>query len=591
MERNGHATTLIDELLVEQRTLTAVEKFSRHHDRNGHSTEEKFYRALMPTRSPNPGEQYAFEVNLDACSGCKACVAGCHSLNGLDENETWREVGLLIGEVGQASSLPKAGRQDACPTTESVHSSFDIRHLSFQQTITSACHHCVDPGCLNGCPVKAYDKDPTTGIVRHLDDQCIGCQYCVMKCPYEVPKYSEKLGIVRKCDMCVNRLAVGEAPACVQSCPNGAIKITLVNQAEIETSYRSSGRESAHFENSQSRLTPAATNIFLADSPNPQITLPTTRYISKRAPQNLTAADRDVPRLDNPHWPLVFMLVFTQAAAGMFLAATIVPNRFLLLAGFLILNFGLLAAPLHLGKPLKAWRAFLGWRTSWLSREIIAFNFFAPLAAAATAIAWLPFLSQKFPKLAELLQKVSAWLPPLEKLQLPLTVAAALVGLGCVFVSGMVYVDTKRACWSPKFSFGNFFGTTFLLGATFTVVVFAALGKLNYVQKFAVAALIIRAALFFWRRMEFSAAMKNSASPVHLNARAVSELLPRILSIQTALFIASIIFGLLTIANVFNVIVIWAGVAAVMALLSEIIGRYIFFRAGACKRMPGGIAA
>ena len=56
----------------------------------------------------------------------------------------------------------------------------------------------------------AYDKDPETGIVRHLDDQCIGCQYCVLKCPYDVPKYSERLGIVRKCDMCVGRLRAGE---------------------------------------------------------------------------------------------------------------------------------------------------------------------------------------------------------------------------------------------------------------------------------------------------------------------------------------------------------------------------------------------
>ena len=175
--------TLVDELLAEQRKLTAVERFSRHHDES--SARESIYRALMPVRAPRPGEQYAFEVNLDACSSCKACVAACHSLNGLEENETWRGVGLLHGVVGGEA---------------------------FQQTVTTACHHCIDPGCLNGCPVKAYDKDPFTGIVRHLDDQCIGCQYCIMKCPYEVPKYSKKLGIVRKCDLCSSRTGGGGGP-------------------------------------------------------------------------------------------------------------------------------------------------------------------------------------------------------------------------------------------------------------------------------------------------------------------------------------------------------------------------------------------
>ena len=583
-------TTLIDELLAEQRSLTAVERFSQHHDRSGHATKEKIYSALMPARSPNPGEQYAFQVDLDSCSGCKACVAGCHSLNGLDENETWRDVGLLVGVQASACSGSE-------PPADKLKLELQ-RGLQFglQQTVTTACHHCVDPGCLNGCPVKAYDKDPVTGIVRHLDDQCMGCQYCVLMCPYEVPKYSEKLGIVRKCDMCVSRLAVGEAPACVQSCPNGAITITIVNQAAVKEQFRNGKNDEARMTNGHAansiRHSSFVNSDFLADSPNPKITIPTTRYVSKRALQNMFAADTAAPRLDQPHWPLVVMLVFTQAAVGIFLAALCVPVApALLLTAFVLMNIGLGAAPLHLGRPTKAWRAFLGWRTSWLSRELIAFNLFAGPAAGATLMAWLPFLSEKFPKLGELLQKIPAWLPPPDKQLLPLLIGATLVGLGSVAVSAMVYAATKRAGWSPKFSFGNFFGTTLLLGATFAAAVFAALGKINFAQSFAVAAVVIRVALFVWRQMELSAAVKNSASPVHLNARAVRELLPRIAPKQTALFIASIIFGLLTIANLANASVIWAALAAATTLSSEIIARYVFFRAGAGKKMPGGIAA
>src|SRR5690606_2256832 len=160
------------------------------------------FRDLIPLSAPGPGERYAFEVDLDACSGCKACVAACHALTGLDEAESSRDVGLVLGVTDE--SRP------------------------FQQTVTSACHHCADPACLNGCPVLAYEQDPATGVVRHLDDQCIGCSYCVLKCPYDVPKYNERLGIVRKCDLCHGRLAEGEAPACVQACPTHAIRIVTV---------------------------------------------------------------------------------------------------------------------------------------------------------------------------------------------------------------------------------------------------------------------------------------------------------------------------------------------------------------------------
>src|SRR3954468_23301279 len=93
---------------------TAVEEFARHHD-DGTAGEER-YRALIPLEAPAPGQQYAFEVDLDACTGCKACVTGCHNMNGLDDGEVWRSVGVLRG--GTAS-------------------------LPVLKTVTAACHHCV----------------------------------------------------------------------------------------------------------------------------------------------------------------------------------------------------------------------------------------------------------------------------------------------------------------------------------------------------------------------------------------------------------------------------------------------------------------
>ncbi|HEX2613469.1 MAG TPA: 4Fe-4S dicluster domain-containing protein, partial [Fibrobacteria bacterium] len=169
---------LVEQLLAEQQSLTAVERFSALQDSG---SVRGLYSELIPLREPGPGEQYAFEVDLDRCTGCKACVTACHSLNGLDENETWRSVGLL----------QKTGTSG---------------NPSVQQHVTTACHHCLEPGCAQGCPTLAYEKDPVTGIVRHLDDQCFGCQYCILKCPYDVPQYNADKGIVRKCDLCIGRL-------------------------------------------------------------------------------------------------------------------------------------------------------------------------------------------------------------------------------------------------------------------------------------------------------------------------------------------------------------------------------------------------
>ena len=294
--------TLIDELLAEQRSLTAVSQFSRWHDEGCVPAQSKYYRDLIPLQQPAEGQQYAFEVDLDQCSGCKGCVTACHSLNGLEDEESWRDIGQLTG---------------------------GINGHALQQTVTTACHHCVDPGCLNGCPVLAYDKDPVTGIVRHLDDQCIGCQYCVMKCPYDVPKYSERLGIVRKCDMCSQRLGEGEAPACVQACPNQAIKISIVDQSEVESHYRrpeqlvETGYGQLDFEELAAEISDFdSNNRFLPGSPDPDYTLPTTRYVTERPPvAALRSASEAVLKPSPAHWPLVILLVLSQLSVGLIFAA------------------------------------------------------------------------------------------------------------------------------------------------------------------------------------------------------------------------------------------------------------------------------
>jgi formate dehydrogenase iron-sulfur subunit len=87
--------------------------------------------------------------------------------------------------------------------------------------------HCLEPTCVSVCPVGALTKSEL-GPILYSADRCIGCRYCIMACPFDIPKYEWYSGlspVVGKCQFCTrNRLAKGQLPACVETCPTGALK-------------------------------------------------------------------------------------------------------------------------------------------------------------------------------------------------------------------------------------------------------------------------------------------------------------------------------------------------------------------------------
>lgn len=412
--------TPIDEYLRVQQQLTAVDRFaSRAADERLHAGTGR-WRDRLPATPPAAGQQYAFEVDLDACTGCKACVAACHSLNGLDDGEAWRRVGALRGadEVGRPAV----------------------------QTVTHACHHCVEPACLDGCPANAYEKDPVTGIVRHLDDACIGCSYCTLTCPYEVPTFNQDLGIVRKCDLCSDRLSVGEAPACVQGCPQGAITVTLVDVAELTAATVAAPADAA--------LVPGA--------PSSRLTTPTTRYRSRR-PLSAALVPDDAELVDpgHGHRPLAVMLTLTQVAVGALVvggfltvvdAGPAAATDALGLVGLLTGLVALSASVLHLGRPLLAWRAILGIGHSWLSREILAFGVFAAGAIGASAASVLGLGDEVI---------ASA------------RVVAVVAGIAGVACSAQLYATTGRRWWRWAVTGPRFLATAVVGGTLATASVLA----------------------------------------------------------------------------------------------------------------------
>jgi formate dehydrogenase iron-sulfur subunit len=554
-------SSLIGQLLAEQRSLSAVEQFSKWH--TGSKSRGKQYRSLLPATEPGPGQQYAFEVDLDRCSGCKACVVACHTLNGLDEQETWRDVGLLIGGSPFAPVM---------------------------QHVTSACHHCLEPACMTACPVNAYEKDPVTGIVKHLDDQCFGCQYCTLACPYDVPKYHPAKGIVRKCDMCSSRLAIGEPPACVQACPHEAIAIQIVDQKQVAED--------------------AEAAVFLPAAPDPQITLPTTNFKTRKVfPRNLLPADYFRVNPQHAHWPLVIMLVLTQLSVGAFIAwLTLEPvlsqnltEKLRPLHAASALSFGLLAlvaSLFHLGRPQFALRAVLGLGHSWLSREIVAFGLFAGLASAYAGAVIFAEIADRF---------ISAETYNFGVKLLGWSVAAS--GMLAVFCSTMIYVFTRRECWTMLRTGIRFFMTSAVLGVAtvwLSILVATLIHPSQELNGFVSegGALLCRAlmgltaAKLIWEAAIFWHLLNRKMTPLQRSALLLTNELS---NATLARFALGILGGILMpilllnqaesateIAQLVKFVAV-AGILFAACIAGELLERYLFFAACASPRMPGGL--
>ncbi len=491
---------------------TAADAFADAHEHGVIDHDSGWYRARMPVSLPASGQQFAFSVELDACTGCKACVVACHSLNGLDHDELWRSVGVLHGN----------------PSGHSV---------AEQRTVTTACHHCVDPACLNGCPVDAYVKDPVTGAVVHLDDQCIGCSYCTMTCPYEVPKFNDRLGIVRKCDMCRGRLIAGAEPACVQGCPNGAIRIITIDRDLVIA---------------QARYAPTSTSLVPGASLS-SLSVPSTVYRTALPTlDGLRADDASRPEPSVRHDPLAAMLVLTQAAVG---ASTVDAalrvagadaGRWLAAAVPLIAGLGMAISFTHLGRPWKAWRVVIGLGHSWLSREAVALGAFLGLAS----------LHGAFPRSST-------------------AVVVALVGAVGVFTSIKVYAVTGRAWWSLRRTTQRFATTATALGLA--IAASCSPASLRPLALGAVVAVLI--GLLFGR---------ISTSDPEVSVRRTAALLsgPLRRVCRLGIFLALVGTALmLTAAAARSRGAAGAGVLAL--IISALIERSLFFRAVSPHRMPG----
>ncbi|MCC7450120.1 MAG: dimethylsulfoxide reductase subunit B [Anaerolineae bacterium] len=145
----------------------------------------------------------AFYVNLNACTGCKACQVACKDKWNLPVGRTWRRVAEYTGGTW-------------------VQENGTFQQNVFAYYVSVACNHCENPACIEACPAQAIMKRPD-GIVVINQQDCIGCRYCEWACPYGAPQFDAEIGKMSKCNFCYDAIDAGESPACVGACPVRAL--------------------------------------------------------------------------------------------------------------------------------------------------------------------------------------------------------------------------------------------------------------------------------------------------------------------------------------------------------------------------------
>src|SRR6056297_3453587 len=147
--------------------------------------------------------QMGFYFDQTRCTGCRACQVAC---------KDWHDV--------------PAGPENWMRVTYTEKGLFPNVFVSY---MASPCWHCVSPVCAAACPVEAINKRPEDGIVTVDPEICLGRDECGAKClkacPYDAPQFGpEENAKMHKCNFCIDRLAQGKVPNCVEACYTRALE-------------------------------------------------------------------------------------------------------------------------------------------------------------------------------------------------------------------------------------------------------------------------------------------------------------------------------------------------------------------------------
>lgn len=171
-------------------------------------------------------ERKAFLIDTTRCTACRGCQVACKQWNHLPAEGTMNR--------GSYENPPQLTAQSYNQIRFiETENNGDLRWLFFNKR----CLHCGDAGCLKVCPSAGALYRTPEGLIAYNPDKCIGCNYCVNGCPFDVPRYTADKKIT-KCHGCSDRVGNGIAPACVKTCPTKTLQFgdrhTLIAQAKAK---------------------------------------------------------------------------------------------------------------------------------------------------------------------------------------------------------------------------------------------------------------------------------------------------------------------------------------------------------------------
>jgi formate dehydrogenase beta subunit len=167
----------------------------------------------VPGAGTQRQQRVAKLIDTTTCIGCKACEVACMEWNDLPFRET------VFDNTYQTMPQTEWNYWNLIQFREHVHEDGTLQWLMRKDQ----CMHCADPGCLAACPADNAIVQYQNGIVDFQQDYCIGCQYCVTGCPFNIPKFNPQTKKMFKCTLCNDRVSQGLEPACIKACPTGCL--------------------------------------------------------------------------------------------------------------------------------------------------------------------------------------------------------------------------------------------------------------------------------------------------------------------------------------------------------------------------------